>query len=331
MRGAAVVAATFLIAWGDCAGAPPAPKRLTLVCSLCDEPAVVKLRDSVAQQLAKVGIVAGKDVEIVYRFRHTDVPSETELSGLIQEALDTKPDVLYPIDVYAAVAAKRWARQVPTLFSVFDPLGLGLVSDLGRPGGNMTGSGWSSGDLDAKRLQLLHELLPRARRIGVLTQGNHPVFAGRFGILKHAGTALKLELHEYAAASDKTVPADAQKLFTRMVADGMEAYLLADGNAWDENLLKLAHHYRLPSVHPYPRMALHAEFAAVAAYASRPTADGTNLTARYLADLLRGRKPADMPVQMPSGFEFIVNLKAARQAGLVVPQSWLLTATRIIE
>ena len=305
------------------------PKRLTIACSVCDEKFMKEQREVIAGNLRKLGMVQGRDVEIVYCHLESEVPSGEQLRRLMAQVVSTRPDVFFPMDLYSVIAARSEVRDIPTVFSVFDPVGLGIVDQLARPGGNMTGFARSIENLDIKRLKLLREIVPRARRIGVLTQGNYPALVRQFEGLKAAAAAMKVEIREYAAAQGRTVGGDADDLFARMTRDRVDAFLLADGNAWSRRVTELAARHRLPTVYPYGNTTRAGGLASFSATAAG-VGDGMQ-TAGYIVKLLQGTKPSDLPVVAPDEYNLVVNVKAAREAAIAIPPAFLLKATRVIE
>jgi putative ABC transport system substrate-binding protein len=325
---AASAALALFLAGSSWAQPERKPKRVAIACSVCDEKSVLLLRDGLVENLRKAGVEPGRDFQVEHFFGGREgVPGEPELGRLIDAVRASRPDVFYPADLYALIAASKGIRDIPTVFSVYDPVGLGIVDRLARPGGNMTGFATSDDNLDLKRLQLLHQVIPKARRIAVLTQGSLAPLLRQTQRLREAARPMGLELHEYRAADGSTVGGDAQRLFEAMVRDRMEGFLLLDGNAFSTEVLQLATRYRLPAFYPYVTAVRRGGLASYAAKHGDP--GGT--VATYIARILRGATPGSLPVRVPDTYELTLNSRTAREIGLEFPKAVLVQAATVIE
>lgn len=276
-------------------------------------------------RLAELGWTDGKNVEFLVRYAERD-PGRYAL--LVAEVLAQKPDVIYAPFGPFALAAKKQTAQVPIVFSIVDdPVAMGLVVTLARPGGNATGVTTIGRELSGKRLQILKEVVPTLRRIGVM------------GIVDTAERRANLE----------EVGRVAGKLGVEVVR---AQYALSDGADFGPAIAELVRH-RVDAILglTYGIYPLHREFVQHVAHAKLPAmydaeefaqagglmslsvsfADRYREAANYVDRILRGAKPADLPVQEPTRFVFAINLKTAKALGLKIPPSVLLRADRVIE
>ncbi len=281
------------------------------------------LLDAFRQALRDLGHSEGS-ILIEYRFAES---RPERLPGLAAELVRLDVDVIVAINTPASQAAKAATRTIPIVFTwVVDPLS--LVASLARPGGNVTGLTTMSGDLSPKRLQLLKETLPGLSRVAVLWNAGNPTATRFFKDMEDAAPQLGIRLQplgvrgagsdEVQSAIDAAARAGAGALFVIE-----ETMLLANRTL----ILNQAAKRRMPSA------STNKEFVQAGGLVSY----GVNLpdmfrqTARYVDKILRGTKPADLPVEQPTKFELLVNLKTAKALGLTIPQSVLLRADEVIQ
>jgi len=228
----------------------------------------------------------------------------------------------------AAIAAKAATTTIPIVFSVGeDPVKLGLVDSLARPGGNATGANIFNNEITAKRLGLLHELVPKASRIAVLVNpANTPVAETTLRDIPEAARALGLQTHILNASTSREIEA-AFAALGREQADAL--FVAADGffNSRPGRLATLAAHYRIPAAYSV-REAV--EAGGLMSYGV-DRADGSRQVGVYTGQILKGAKPADLPVLQSSKFEFVINAQTARLLGIEVPNSLQLLADEVIE
>ena len=281
-------------------------------------------------RLRELGWAEGRNLVIVNRYAQGD-PGRYE--PLARELVAEKVDVIHTVLPGTVRAARKGAPDTPIVFSfVSDPVGDGFVSSLGRPGGNITGTTTREQELYPKRLQLLKELLPRAKRIAVLL--DTPLASGR-------SPALQDGLNELARASERLgvgietlyVGADGEigPAFDRMAREHFDAVLVFVYG-------RLTGGVRGAVVEHAARVRLPASYTGVASVDfgglmsfSVNVAEMSRRAAAYVDKILRGARPADLPVEEPNTFELVVNKKTARALGLAIPQSILLRADRVIE
>jgi putative ABC transport system substrate-binding protein len=233
-----------------------------------------------------------------------------------------------PAGNYAAQVAKGATTTIPIVFGVGeDPVKLGLVASLARPGGNLTGINFFASELDAKRLALLHELVPKAARIAVLANpANAPATKSALRAISDAARALGLQIQVLEASTGREIEA----AFATLARDRAEALHVAGDvflTSRRVQLATLAATNRIPTSYP-SREAV--EVGGLMAY----TADRTDMIRRvgsYTGQILKGAKPADLPVLQSTKFEFVINLQTARALGLDVPATLLARADAVIE
>jgi putative ABC transport system substrate-binding protein len=275
------------------------------------------------QRLRERGYVEGKNTVIEYRYAEGKLE---RLPDLAAELVGLKVDVIVTGGPGAG-AAKKASATIPIVFATaFDPVGDGLVSSLARPGGNITGLSVMTQDLDGKRLELLKESFPKVARVAFLwvprgTMGNLALTD-----MEAAAKALRLKLLSLEVRSLD----DFESAFARAKRDGAQALLTTPDplvNTQQRQVLDFAAKNRLPAMYPYSDFV---EAGGLMSYAPN-IADLFRRAADFVDKILKGAKPADIPVEQPTKFEFVVNLKSANQIGLTVPLSVLSRADRVIK
>jgi putative tryptophan/tyrosine transport system substrate-binding protein len=281
--------------------------------------------EAFGQGLREIGFVEGRNVAIEYRWGHDEYG---RLPALANDLVARKVSVIFALSVVATIAAKAATSTIPIVFTVGpDPVALGLVTSLSHPGGNLTGVAILFGELWPKRLELLLELVPRAGAIGVLVNPANPNAAPNTKNLHAAATTLGFGLEVLQASTEH----DIEVAFTTIQERHLDALLVGDDpffeNRGGDQLAALAARDRVPTIYPYRKNT-----AAGGLISYGPSlAAAYRLTGEYTGRILKGEKPADLPVQQPTKFELIINLKTANALGLAVPQSMLMRADEIIE
>jgi putative ABC transport system substrate-binding protein len=293
--------------------------------SAADHAALRPVLEAFEQQLASLSNAQGAKVAIEYRFAegHFD-----RLPALVQELLKSGAELIVTQSTPSALAAKRATASVPiVIVGVADPVGVGLVKSLARPGGNITGVSNMTAELAGKRLELLKQAVPAASRIAVFINPDDPNAALQMRYATQAARALNLQLRPLVHIR---APADLENAFRTASADGAAAGIrMVDPlvsplrNATTE----LAARYRLPIVYPFREDA---EAGGLIAYGS-DQADQYRRAAMLVDKILNGARTGDLSVEQPSKFELVINAKAAKAIGVVIPQSLLLRADRVIE
>jgi putative ABC transport system substrate-binding protein len=300
------------------------PTRIPRVGILSDEtPSLGTSFELIADGLRRLGYVEGKN--IAFEPRHAAGNYEV-LPSLAGELVGLHPDVIIAIGTLAVRAAKTATQTIPIVFArISDPVGLGFVAALARPGGNLTGVSLQSPELAAKRLQLLSTAVPEAKRVGVLWDPRLPA-GPEFGELEAAARSLNLEL----VPAEVRGPDDFEPALRALTERHAGALILMAGPIFSEHvqrMVDLTAKARLPVMF-YRREQVEAG-GLISYYPDR--AEQFRRAAAYVDKILKGAKPADLPVEQPTKFELVVNLKTAKALGLTIPYSLLGRADRVIE
>jgi putative tryptophan/tyrosine transport system substrate-binding protein len=278
------------------------------------------------QGLGEQGYVEGGSVEILYQYAefHYD-----RLPVIAAELVRRQVAVIVATSpgTASALAAKSATTTIPIVFAIgIDPVKLGLVASLSRPGANITGATFLTTDLTAKRLELLHEIVPSARPIGVLVNPTAPQTKSQREEAEGAARILGVPFVILNASSPNEIDA----AFATIAEQRIEALLIgADGlfASRSNQLIALAARYGVPAIYPYPEAA---KAGGLISYgASIPTT--FRLAGTYVGRILKGEKPADLPVQQSSHLDLVINLKTAKVLRLEVPPGLLVRADEAIE
>jgi putative tryptophan/tyrosine transport system substrate-binding protein len=277
------------------------------------------------QGLSETGYVEGQNLAMDYRWAegHYD-----RLPALAADFVRRKIDVIVPAGQAAALAAKTATSTIPIVFiGVGDPVGVGLVSSLARPGGNLTGFSNLATELNPKRLELLSELVSQAKVIALLVNPNQPTTERVIREVEEAAHAKGVQLLPILKAGTES---EIDAAFATLVELHAGALFLGGDPFFfsrREQFLALASRHAVPAIYTWR------EFTAAGgliSYGVRAT-DSFRQAGSYAGRILKGAKPADLPVQQPTTFELVINLKTAEALGLTVPQSILARADEVIE
>ncbi len=277
------------------------------------------------QGLRELGWVEGQNIVIEYRFAEGRFD---RLPDLAAELVRLKVDLIVAAPAPAALAAKNATGTIPIIFmGVSDPVGVGLVASLARPGGNVTGLSYSVGSsIYAKDLELLKEAVPKVRRVAVLSNPASPSQPLTISDIKGAAQSLGLRLRLLEARG----LGEFDGAFAAMARERAGALLVITDPAFSPyraRLVDLAAKNRLPSIFTQREDA---EAGALMSYGPR-LSDLWRRAATYVDKTLRGAKPGDLPVEQPTKFELVINLRTAKALGLTIPPSLLLRADEVIE
>jgi putative ABC transport system substrate-binding protein len=276
------------------------------------------------QGLRALGSVEGQNLAGEYRWAHGQVEA---LPALAAELVQLPVDLLFAGSTAASVAARDATQTIPIVFvGVADPVGAGLVASLARPGGNLTGRSTQNAELGPKRLELLREVSPRKiSRVGMIF--NPMDAANVLGIQELEGPtrALGLTLRRVDVRS----PADFEGAFSRMASERVDVVVVSSGpltNSHVTQMVQLTARTRLPAI--YGRR----EFVDAGGLMSSAvdSLDQYRRAATYVDKILKGATPADLPVEQPTTFELVINLKTAKDLGLTIPPALLFQATEVI-
>ena len=275
------------------------------------------------QCLSEAGFVEGRNVTIEYRYADSQLD---RLPGLAAELVRRQVAVIVS-NSSAAEVAKALTATIPIVFVAGnDPVKQGLVASLGRPGGNLTGITFFSGELGAKRLELLHELVPKAAIIAVLTDPGGPGAMDELAEIEAVGRALGRRLVVVRAVSESEL----EPAFERIVQAGAGALVVSGARLFTtqrQALVALAARHAIPAIYDVRE---HVEAGGLISYAAS-FADAYRHAGVYAAKILKGAKPSELPVLQPTIFELVINLKTAKTLGLTVPPTLLLRADEVIE
>ena len=273
----------------------------------------------VRDSLRELGYVEGKN--IVFELRSAQGKADA-LPALAAELVGLNVDAIFALHTPPAHAAKRATSTIPIVISAGDPVGTGLVASLARPGGNITGFSSTATELGAKNLELIRDLLPAVRRVGVLADATDPFTQPFLKLLREAGTTLGIEVLPVMVRTE----ADYAAAYAGWVKARIDAVIHQPSLPIKRSVELLLQH-RLPSAsfsRPF------AEAGGLMTYLSNQK-DAAKRVAYYLDRILKGAKPADLPVEQPNTYELLINLKTAKALGITIPYSLTLRASEVIE
>ena len=278
------------------------------------------------QALRDLGYVDGRNVVFETRYADGKLERLPELAG---ELIDLKVDVIVTSAGQVALAAKKATQTIPiVMLASGDAVRQGIVASLARPGGNVTGLTHISPELSQRRLAILREILPGLSRVGILWCGSNSGAVGKqeWAETQAAAKSLGVQLLSLEAASRDGLAS----AFASAEKQRVQAILMFDCSRLHPSvalIVELSRKYHLPGMYPFPRFA---EAGGLASYGSNEL-DPPIRAARYVDRILKGAKPADLPVEQPVKFDLAINLKTAKALGLNIPPSLLLRANRVIE
>jgi putative ABC transport system substrate-binding protein len=276
------------------------------------------------QGLAEAGFVEGRNVTIEYRWANN---LQRLLAPLAAELVQLQVSVIVAIDSGPTVlAAKAATSTIPIVFAVAaDPIKFGLVASLSRPGGNMTGASALAHELAAKRLDLLLEMTPSAMTVAYLSDPGALASEEPTRELIAAAHALGREaiILEAPLDIDAAFASFAERRAGALVVGPYLAFLRSS-----QKIIDMAARYKIPAIYPYTELV---RSGGLMSYSADLTAFNRRIGSFYVAQILRDAKPADMPIQLPTKFEFAINLKVAQALGLTIPPNLLAVADEVIE
>jgi len=283
--------------------------------------------EALRQELSKLGWIEGKNIAIEYRFAENKGPER--LPELTADLARLKVDLIVVAGTPTALRAKNATTAIPiVMINIPDPVGLGLVASLARPGGNVTGLAALAPELNTKRLEILKNAVPKLARVGLLRR---PVVnVGQDLQLKElrlAALALKLKLEEIETQLDAKSLENAFQTAKQKQVNAIMTTATRSFFTERKRIVELAGKYRLPAIYPQKG---YVDEGGLMSY-GEDVADQYRRAAFYVDKILKGAKPADLPVQQATKFEFIVNLKAAKQIGLTIPNRVLERADKVIQ
>jgi putative ABC transport system substrate-binding protein len=274
--------------------------------------------------LRELGYVEGRSISIEWRWaegKYERFPS------LIAELIASKVDLIVTAGTPASVAVKKATTSIPlVMIAVGDPVGTGLITSLAHPGGNITGVSSISPELDGKRLELLREVIPKISHIAVLWNPVSPLQVVAERETQDAAQKLGMKMLSLGVKAAEEL----DKAFAAVLNERAGALLVLADRLFlhhRKRIMDFATKHRLPGVHAYVELV---EAGGLMSYG--PSYPGMHKRAAYFVDkILKGAKPADLPVERPAKFELVINLKAAKQIGVTIPPSVLYRADRVIK
>jgi putative ABC transport system substrate-binding protein len=274
--------------------------------------------------LRELGYVEGRDVAIEYRWAEGQYE---RFPALVAELIALKVEVLVTAGTPAALAVKRATTTIPlVMVAVGEPVGTGLVKSLARPGGNLTGLVSIAPDLEGKRLELLTEIVPKLSSVAFLSNPANPFHATSEKQARTAARSLHLKVEFFPVRAES----EFERAFLAMGGQRPGALVMLADRLFLHHrarIVEFAAQNRLPAVYAYTELV---EAGGLMSFG--PSYPGMHRRAAYFVDrILKGDKPADLPMEQPSKFELLINLKTARALGLVIPQPVLLRADNLIQ
>jgi len=273
------------------------------------------------QALQELGYIEGKNIQFEYRYTEG---SRDQAARIVAELVGLTVDMLFSTQAIVVHAAKQATKTIPIVMAVTpDPVQAGLIDSLARPGGNITGLTSLARNLSGKRLELLTEMIPQLSRVGILSVAGFTAFKD----YEDAARGLKVPLQSL----EVRVPSpDLRRVFQVAVKERVGAIILASVpglSDYRKQIVDLALQNRLPLM---SESVLAIEAGGLAFYGAKEE-EIFRRAAIYVDKILKGAKPADLPVEQPTKFEFVINLKTAKQIGLTIPPNVLARANKVIK
>jgi ABC-type uncharacterized transport system substrate-binding protein len=324
-RRAFITGAAVVLFAAQLAGAQQAEKMYRIgFLALGPTPADAALPASLRNALQQLGYGEGKNVTYVGRW--AEVKRE-RLPALAAEIVALKVDVIVTLGSPASAAAKEATSKIPIVMALAgDPVGVGLIESLARPGGNITGFSDNATALSAKRLEILKEAIPTASRIAVLWNAQDQAMTLRYREIDRAAHVLGVSVQPLGVRE----PDDFERAFAAMDHDRPDALFMVTDALTTLNrkrVLDYAEVHRIPAMYEFATLVREGGLISYG-----PSIDDMyQRAADYVDKILKGTKPGDLPVELPTRYYFVVNLKTAKTLGLTIPQSLMLRADEVIE
>jgi putative ABC transport system substrate-binding protein len=305
--------------------AQPVKKSVVVgILGVQDQPSAERNLSAFKQGLQELGYVEGKNLTLQLRFADGKLE---RVPGLATELVNLKVDIIVSFGTVTTIALQKATSTIPIVMAnTFDPVGTGTVKTLARPGGNITGLSSLGGDIGGKHLEMLLSVAPKLSRVAVLLNpGNqsHPL------LLKSIQSAALKASAEILPLEARTAP-EIENAFPAMTQGKAGAVIVARDGLFSRQarqIAELALKNRLPSI---SEQSEHAEAGGLLSYGVNQR-EQFRRAATYVDKILKGAKPADLPVEQPAKFELVINLKTAKALGLTIPQSLLLRADEVIQ
>jgi putative ABC transport system substrate-binding protein len=312
-------------AWPIAARAQQGVRRIGIMMNLAaDDPEGQARVAAFLQGLQEAGWVVGRNAQIDIRWGMGD---PERIRKNVTELLALTPDVVFATTFPIVMELQQATRAVPIVFAgLFDPVGAGLVTSLARPGGNTTGFASFEYSLSVKWLELLKQVAPRVTRVAVLRDSLTPVGIGQLAAIQGVAPSFGVELTPIVVRDAGEIE-PAVAAFARSPDDGLIVTIGTLTDAHRDVIGKVAARLRLPAVYPFPFFV---RSGGLISYGT-DIIDSYRRAAGYVDRILKGEKPADLPVQQPTKIQLAINLKAAKALGLEIPSALLARADEVIE
>ena len=288
-----------------------------------DDPEAEARRAVFEQTLAQLGWTVGRDLKIETRQVGSDVDSVRRYAA---ELVALAPDVIFSIGSITVAPLQQATRTIPIVFmNIPDPVGAGYVQSMAHPGGNITGFSSFEYSISGKWAELLKQIAPHVTRALVFRDPTSAAGIGQFAVVRSVAQSLGVELTPVNVRDNDEI----ERTVAAFAPSGNGGMIITTGGAAAHRklIISLAARHKLPAIYPYRYYAVD---GGLISYGPN-THDPVRRAAAYVDRILKGEKPADMPVQAPTRYELIVNLKTAKALGLTIPQSLLATADEVIE
>ena len=312
-------------AWPVTASAQQAAIRVIGLLGSSSSDKSIHMTNALRAGLNESGFIDGKDLTIEYRWAHDNYDS---LPALVADLVKLQVAGIVTTGAEpSALAAKAATNKIPIVFVINgDPVSIGLVDSINRPGGNLTGMSLMSSALEAKRLELLRELVPKGTKIAILVNPDYPDTDFQLGSVETAASDIGQKLYVLNARTER----DLSTVFMTIVAQQVGALLVAADplfNRLHGQIVALAARYKVPAIYESREFVV---AGGVISYGASVAAayHGAGV---YAGKILKGVKPADLPVQLPTKFELVINLKAAKAIGLEIAPTLLARTDEVIE
>jgi putative ABC transport system substrate-binding protein len=278
------------------------------------------------QGLEREGWSLGQDLRIEYRYAEGDA---ARMQAFAEELVEIKPDCIVGHSTPVVTALMHATRTIPIVFvSVSDPIGSGFVTSMARPAGNITGFTILPATITGKYLSMLKEMMPQLARVAILYNPDSAPAAGRFFLTPFVGAAREFKIQPITAQVRN--PAEIESAIAKLGSEPRSGLIVMPDNFTSVHrklIISLAAQFRVPTIYPYRYFA---DEGGLLSYGV-DISDLFRRAAEYVSRILRGAKPADLPVQAPAKFELVINLKTASALGLIVPRVLLAGADATIE
>jgi ABC-type uncharacterized transport system substrate-binding protein len=282
------------------------------------------LWEAFRQGLRDLGYIEGQNIILIFP---SEEVTRDRLPHVASELARLKVDVLVAATTEAVQAAMKASKTIPIVAPVMaDPVGAGLAVSMARPSGNVTGTSYMSSDLSGKRLELLKSIIPEVSRVAVLSSRTAPLLSLQMREMEKAARALGVRLHPVEVSGSR----DLEAAFQAVLKAGASALITLDDTlifTHRGRIVKLAEESRLPAVYGFKEFA---DAGGLMSYAPN-LVETYRRTATYVDKILKGGRPGDLPIEQPTKFELVINLKTAKALGLTIPPSLLARADQIIE